>query len=254
MGRSKTLSVLLFAILIGSFSSNACSQIKGDSVRITNSQAETDRDKNGKWVTVDGERVFVPQFYLEAGNPLRSPEKVARDILRGRKVIRDGKATSSFAPSVAGTEMAVDMIEFEPHEPQTRPAQIAYVQERVKVFNSLIRDSQLPVNDTVAGVSTASLIALKMLGDGNALAEAKRRQQQFQERIFTDEAYQGRADAEKQSTYEWVAFFAVEAMNELKRAKSARTPGERDAAQKKSRDYAEIVNAFALTGQLPQGQ
>ena len=254
MGRSNLFSVLLIAILIGSFSSSACSQIKGDSVQITNSQAGTDRDKNGKWVTVDGERVFVPQYYLSDDNPLRSPEKVARDIVRGRKVIRDGKATSAFVPSIAGTEMAVDMIEFEPHEPQTRPAQIAYVQERVKVFNALMRDSELPINDTVAGTSTASLIALKMLGDGNPLGEAKRRQQQLQERIFADEAYQGRADAEKQSTYEWIAFFAVEAMNELKRAKSARTAGEREAAQKKSRGYAEIINSFVLTGQLPQGQ
>lgn len=252
MHRSNLFSVFFIAILVGGFSTSSCSQksqgqsggtqIRGDEAR--------EQNKDGRYVVVDGERVFVPAFYLDSSNPLRTPEKVAGDILRGRKVIQAGKATSTFASSRKGTEMTADMIEFEPGEPQTRPEQVAYITERVRIFDGLIRDSKLPVNDTVAGAGTGLLIALRILGRSDALAEAKRRQQLFQEQIFTDEAYQGRTDAEKQSTYEWIAFFAVEGLNETKKAKSARTSAERDAAQKKSRDYAELINSFVTTGQL----
>jgi hypothetical protein len=247
MHRSRLLSGFAVAFLIGGLSVAGCSQKTRSQDSTTGIQ---DADKNGQYVVVDGERVFVPGFYLDSHSPLRAPDKVARDILRGRKIIKSGKATTTFVTSRKGTEMTVDMIEFEPGEPQTRPEQITYILERVKVFNGMLRESDMPVNDTVSGAGTGLLIALKILGRNDALAEAKRRQQTFQERIFIDEAYQGRTDAEKQSTYEWVAFFAVEALNELKKSKAARTAAEREAAQKKSRDYAELVNSFISTGQL----
>lgn len=252
MSRSRLFSGFAVAVLIGGLTVAGCSQktrSQDNNTRVQGNGGQ-DADKNGRYVVVDGERVFVPAFYLDSHSPLRAPDKVARDILRGRKIIKAGKATTTFATSRKGTEMTVDMIEFEPGEPQTRPEQISYILERVKVFNGILRESDMPVNDSVSGAGTGLLIALKILGRNDALAEAKRRQQTFQERIFIDEAYQGRTDAEKQSTYEWVAFFAVEALNELKKSKAGRTAAEREAAQKKSKEYAELVNNFISTGQL----
>lgn len=238
MLRSKLFAFLAIAIVIGGASLS------------TYSQKTPDTNKGGRYVVVDGERVFVPEFYLDDTNPLRFPEKVAGDILRGRKVIKAGKANRTFTTSRKGTEMAVDMIEFEPGEPQTRPEQIVYILERVKIFNEMIRESGQPANDSVAGAGTALLIALRVLGKSDALAEAQRRQEVIQRQIFLDEAYQGRTDAEKQSTYEWIGFFAIEALNEVKRSKSARTEAARVAAQKKSRYYAENLLSFINTGKV----
>src|SRR5688572_28090 len=201
MIRSKLQSALLLAVLISGLAVVGCSQKSRGADNNTGAHGNAGQKQNvdGQFVVVDGERVFVPAFYLDTTNPLRTPEKVARDILRGRKVIKEGKATTTFTSSRKGTDLVIDMIEFEPGEPQTRPEQISYVLERVKVFNDMLREGDLPVNDTVAGGGTALLIALKILGVNDALNEAKRRQQVMQERIFVDEAYQGRTDAEKQS-------------------------------------------------------
>lgn len=248
--RSKLFSVFVIAILIGGLSVVGCSQKsrgQGNNTRVQGNEVQ-EQDTKGQWVVVDGERVFVPEFYTGLEGPLRAPEKVARDILRGRKIIKAGQATTTFTTSRAGTELTVDTLEFGPGEPQTRPEQISYVLERVKVFNNLVRESGLPENDSVAGGGTALLIAFKILGRNDALAEAKRRQQSMQELILIDEAYQGRADAEKQSSYEWVAVFAVDGLNELKKARAARTTEEREAAEKKARYYAELINGLMTTG------
>lgn len=250
MIQPKFHSIVFIVVLISGFSVVGCSQ-KGRA-QSGNSQVQANEDQGqdgkGQYVIVDGEKVFVPAFYIDDQSPLRAPEKVARDILRGRKIIQAGKATTSFTTSKRGTELTVDTIEFEPHEPQTRPEQLAYVRERVNVFNSMLRESGLPENDAVAGGGTALLIAFKILGKPDALAEAKSRQQVMQERILIDEAYQGRTDAEKQSSFEWVAFFAVEALNETKKAKSSLVTSEREAAEKKARYYAELINGLMTTG------
>ncbi len=254
MLRSRRCCIYVTALLIVGLPIAGCSQSNRGQTRPTivkNQGTDSGESTNGgQFVVVDGERVFVPAFYLDSINPLRAPEKVARDIVRGRKVIKAGQATSTFLTSRKGTEMTVDMIEFEPSEPQTRPEQISYLLERVKIFNGMIQGSDLRVNDTVSGSTTALLIALKILGRADALEESTRRQRIYAERILVDEAYQGRTDPEKQSTYEWMAFFAIEGLNEVKKSKSARTIAEREASRKKSRYYAELIDNFVNSGRL----
>jgi hypothetical protein len=202
----------------------------------------------GEYVTVEGQRVFVPFEYIDKRTPRRMPEKLARDILRGRRVISTGRATTSFKSSRIGTEIALSGMQFDEGEPQTLREQIPYFRERVESFNRILRESDMPVNDTVAGSGAAMLIALKVLGKKDPLGESKRWQEKYQQIILNSEAYQGRPDEERQANYEIEAFFSVEALNELNRAKAARNPAEREAAKRKAREYAESVYRLLTVG------
>jgi hypothetical protein len=202
----------------------------------------------GEYVTVEGQRIFVPFEYIDKRTPRRMPEKLARDILRGRRVISTGKATTSFKSSRIGTEIALSGMQFDEGEPQTLREQIPYFRERVESFNRILRESDMPVNDTVAGSGAAMLIALKVLGKKDPLGESKRWQEKYQQIILNSEAYQGRPDEERQANYEIEAFFSVEALNELNRAKAARNPAEREAAKRKAREYAESVYRLLTVG------
>ncbi len=223
------IPILMIAMLLGGLSAAA-------------------QPSDGEYVTVDGQRVFVPREYIDRRTPRRMPEKLARDILRGRRVISSGRATTTFRPSRAGTEIAVSGIEFEEGEPQTRGEQIPYFQERVDAFNRILRDSSMPVNDTVAGSGAAMLIALRVLGKPNPLAESKRWQERFKQTIIKSDAYQGRPDEERQANYEIEAFFAIEALNHLAKAKAAKNPNHREAARRKAREYAESVYQLLTQG------
>lgn len=202
----------------------------------------------GEYVTVEGQRVFVPGEYIDKRTPRRMPEKLARDILRGRRVISSGKATTTFKTSRIGTEIALSGMQFEKGEPQTLREQIPYFRERVESFNRLLRETDMPVNDTVAGSGAAMLIALKVLGKKDPLDESKRWQEKYRQIILNSEAYQGRPDEERQANYEIEAFFSVEALNELQRAKAARNSTERETAQRKAREYAESVYRLLTVG------
>jgi hypothetical protein len=202
----------------------------------------------GEYITVDGQRVFVPAEYIDKRTPRRMPEKLARDILRGRRLISSGKATTSFKPSRLGTEIAISGIQFEEGEPQTLSEQIPYFRERVEAFNRILRESEMPLNDTVAGSGAAMLIAMRVLGRTDALGESKRWQEKYRQTILNSEAYQGRPDEERQANYEIEAFFAVEALNEMKKAKAAKNPTEREAAQRKAREYAQSVYQLLTEG------
>jgi hypothetical protein len=202
----------------------------------------------GEYVTVEGQRIFVPFEYIDKRTPRRMPEKLARDILRGRRVISTGKATTFFKSSRIGTEIALSGMQFDEGEPQTLREQIPYFRERVESFNRILRESDMPVNDTVAGSGAAMLIALKVLGKKDPLGESKRWQEKYQQIILNSEAYQGRPDEERQANYEIEAFFSVEALNELNRAKAARNPAEREAAKRKAREYAQSVYRLLTVG------
>lgn len=203
---------------------------------------------SGEYVTVDGQKVFVPAEYIDKRIPRRMPEKLARDILRGRRVITSGKATTTFNTSRTGTEIALSGMEFEEGEPQTLTEQIPYFRRRVDAFNRFLRESGMPVNDTVAGSGAAMLIALRVLGKQDALAESKRWQERYRQIILNSEAYQGRPDEERQANYEIEAFFSIEALNEMTKAKSANNAAERSAAQRKAREYADSVYQLLTRG------
>jgi hypothetical protein len=252
MLRSTALSIFIFAVMIGGLSVAGCSQNSkspghGDKVQ-AQSNSSPDGDANGQYVAVDGERVFVPSVYIDSRSRFMRPEKVARDILRGRKIIESGEAKTTFTTSPKGSEYAVSSIEFEPGEPQTLSEQIPYCRKRVEVFNKILRESGLPINDSVAGAGSAMLIAMKIMGRKDPLGESKRWQTKYQQHVLSSEAYQGRPDEEKQSVYEINAFFAVEGMNEMKKAKAARTAAEREKAQKKAKEYAEMLYVFLTKG------
>lgn len=202
----------------------------------------------GEYVTVDGQKVFVPAEYIDKRTPRRMPEKLARDILRGRRVINSGKASTTFKTSRTGTEIALSGIQFDEGEPQTLREQIPYFRERVDSFNHILRESDMPVNDTVAGSGAAMLIALRILGKKDPLGESKKWQERYRQTILNSEAYQGRPDEERQANYEIEAFFSVEALNELKKAKAATQATERDAAQRKAREYADSVYRLLTEG------
>lgn len=251
MLRSTAHSIFILTVMIGALSVTGCSQI-GKSRGHGEVQAQVDsgkdRDEKGQYVVVDGERVFVPSVYIDSRSRFMQPEKVARDILRGRKIIKSGEARTTFTTSPKGTEYAVSSIEFEPSEPQTLSEQIPYCRKRVEVFNNILRESGMPINDSVAGAGSAMLIAMKIMGRQDPLGESKRWQEKYQQHILSSEAYQGRPDEEKQSVYEITAFFAVEGMNEMKKAKTGRTAAEREKAQKKAKEYAEMLYDFLTKG------
>ena len=202
----------------------------------------------GEYVTVDGQKVFVPAEYIDKRTPRRMPEKLARDILRGRRVIDSGKASTTFSTSRDGTEIAVSGIEFEQGEPQTLQEQIPYLRERVETFNRFLRESDMPVNDTVSGSGAAMLIALRVLGKQDALGESKKWQEKYRQIILNSEAYQGRSNEERQANYEIEAFFSIEALNEVNKAKAAKNSTERETAQRKAREYAESVYRLLTEG------
>lgn len=202
----------------------------------------------GEYVTVDGQKVFVPAAFIDRRTPRRMPEKLARDILKGRRIISSGRSTTNFKPSRIGTEIALSGIQFDEGEPQTLREQIPYLKERVESFNRILRESDMPVNDSVAGSGAAMLIALKVLGKQDALGESKRWQERYRQTILNSEAYQGRPDEERQANYEIEAFFSVEALNEMQKAKAARDSATRDAAQRKAREYAESVYRLLTEG------
>lgn len=202
----------------------------------------------GEYVTVEGQRVFVPAEYIDKRTPRRMPDKLARDILRGRRVIGSGRATTTFKTSRTGTEIALSGMEFEKGEPQTLSEQVPYLRQRVEAFNRFLSESGMPVNDTVAGSGAAMLIALRVLGKQDALAESKRWQERYRQLILNSEAYQGRADEERQANYEIEAFFSVEALNEMTKAKASKNAAERAAAQRKAREYADSVYRLLTEG------
>lgn len=202
----------------------------------------------GEYVTIDGQRVFVPAEYIDKRTPRRMPEKLARDILRGRRVISSGRPTTSFKPSSNGTEIALSGIEFEAGEPQIRSEQLPYFRQRIDAFNRMLRESSLPVNDTVAGSGAAMLIAMRVLGRPDPLNESKRWQERYRRTILSSEAYQGRPDEERQANYELEAFFAVEALNHLTKAKAAKNRADAEAARTKAREYAESVYRLLTEG------
>lgn len=236
--------------MVGCFSTSGCSQksrgqsvdgqVRGDNV--------PERNGKGQYVVVDGERVFVPASYIDTSTPRRMPEKLARDILRGRRLIDSGKTTTTFKPSRTGTEIAISGMQFEEGEPQTLNEQIPYFKERVESFNRILRESEMPVNDTVSGSGAAMLIALRVLGKQDPLGESKGWQESFRQVILNSEAYQGRPDEERQANYEIEAFFSVEALNEMTKAKSAKNATDRAAAQRKAREYAESVYRLLTEG------
>lgn len=238
----KTVSVFVIAILIGGLSVVACSQ------KSEGNGTASVQGTNGQYVVVDGQKVFVPGHYIDVRSPRRTPEKLARDILRGRQLISSGRATTNFKPSRSGTEIALSSMQFEEGEPQTLNEQILYFLERVKAFNRFLRESGMPENDTVAGSGAAMLIALKVLEKQDPLGESKKWQERYRQNILTSEAYQGRADEERQANYEIEAFFSVEALNELTKAKAAKNPSERDSARKKAREYADSVLQILTEG------
>ena len=217
-------------------------------VVLTGIRSAAGQPGKGEYVTVEGQKVFVPAEYIDRRTPRRMPVKLAKEILRGRSIIGSGRATTTFRPSRAGTEIALSGIEFEEGEPQTRNEQIPYFRERVETFNRLLRESGGTVNDTAAGSGAAMLIALKVLGKKDALSESKRWQEKFRRIILNSEAYQGRPDEERQANYEIEAFLSIESLSETARAKNARTPAERDAAQRKARSYAESVFQLLTRG------
>jgi hypothetical protein len=226
---SARIPVIIFAVLIGVHSAVA-------------------QNGKGEYVTVEGQRVFVPAEYIDKRTPRRMPEKLARDILRGRRVISSGRVTTSFKPSRVGTEIAISGIRFDEGEPQTLSEQIPYFRERVEAFNRILHESEMPLNDTVAGSGAAMLIAMRVLGKPDALGESKKWQEKYRQTILNSEAYQGRPDEERQANYEIEAFFAVEALNEVKKAKAAKNPTEREAAQRKAREYAQSVYQLLTEG------
>ena len=163
-------------------------------------------------------------------------------------MISSGKASTTFKTSRTGTEIAVSGIQFEEGEPQTLDKQIPYFRERVDSFNKILRESEMPVHDSVAGSGAAMLIAMRVLGKKDPLGESKKWQERYRQTLLKSEAYQGRPDEERQANYEIEAFFSVEALNELKKAKTGTNPSEREAAQKKARDYAESVYRLLTEG------
>lgn len=241
MHRSKLFSVFVIVVMIGGLSIVGCSQKGRGQGTNTQVQGNAGQDSKGQWVVVDGERVFVPEYLIDKRFPRRMPEKIAREILKGREIIRSGNASTDFKVSRLGTEIAVSDITFDPDEPQTPEEQFSFVHERVDAFNKLLRDGGMTPNDTVTGSGAAMLIALKVFGKVNAVAESKSWQERFELAILKDEAYQGRSEEEKQANYEIRAYLAIEALNYTKIAKGAKTAGDRDAAQKKARSFAESL-------------
>ncbi|NOT48439.1 MAG: hypothetical protein HOP17_11910 [Acidobacteria bacterium] len=229
MFRSARIPIFIFAFLLSGLSAAA-------------------QPGNGEYVTVEGQKVFVPSEYIDRRTPRRMPEKLARDILKGRRVISSGKTTTTFKTSRIGTEIALSGIQFDEGEPQTLKEQIPYFRERVESFNRILRESAMPVNDTVAGSGAAMLIALRVLGKKDPLGESKRWQERYRQIILTSEAYQGRSDEERQANYEIEAFFSVEAINEMQKAKTARNAAERETAQRKARENAESVYRLLTEG------
>lgn len=229
MIHSARIPILIFAILMGALSAAA-------------------QTGKGEYATVDGQKVFVPGEYIDKRTPRRMPEKLARDILKGRRLISSGNATTTFKTSRAGTEIALSGIQFDEGEPQTLREQIPYFRQRVESFNRILRESDMPVNDTVAGSGAAMLIAMRVLGKKDALGESKRWQEKYRQTILKSEAYQGRPDEERQANYEIEAFFSVEALNELKKAKAAKNPAERETAERKAREYAQSVYQLLTEG------
>ncbi|MEP6925677.1 MAG: hypothetical protein ABI954_14520, partial [Pyrinomonadaceae bacterium] len=167
---------------------------------------------------------------------------------RGAQIIRSGKATTRFVPSLAGTQAATKKLYFDPKlgEPQDLAGQVKYVRGCVARFNQLMTKAGYTPNDFADGDAMTYAIVYEAKYDRQADAQKLESIRNNSRRSILSSPYgQGMPSAIKQANYDFLATIAMQAYDFRIKARNAGSAAERREAEKEAQRFADsIIGAF----------
>jgi hypothetical protein len=145
----------------------------------------------------------------------------------GQRIIKAGKATTTFVPSLAGTKVTVKRFEWKGPLKNNSTEQLRYVQGLIRQFNELMKKNGYTVNNHADKDFLVYVLAYELKYNKKPDADKlKQMRQELRQGTLNSPQYQGMTNVEKQASYE------EEALIVWRRLRTEKKPSKRKQQRK----------------------